>query len=135
MQTNEPGTESKSPANVLFESSQPPAEEIALKYGPQPEVRTILKGSLNTFTPLLNQKTLINVPLVKNLPSTHFTQGVLSPLLHQTQLKPIDTPIKLLTKLQVPQIPLVNTQFNPQFNPLNFGVQQREELIQTRENF
>lgn len=35
VQTNEPGTESQSPANVLFESSQPAAEELARQYGPQ----------------------------------------------------------------------------------------------------
>jgi len=36
VQTNEPGTESKSPANVVFESSQPLAEELALKFGSRP---------------------------------------------------------------------------------------------------
>jgi hypothetical protein len=39
VQTNEPGTESQNPAGVQFDSSQPPAEEIALKYGQRPVER------------------------------------------------------------------------------------------------
>ncbi|KAH8022234.1 hypothetical protein HPB51_023112 [Rhipicephalus microplus] len=34
VETNEPGTESNSPADVNFISSQPPASELAAKYGP-----------------------------------------------------------------------------------------------------
>ncbi|KAL3180861.1 hypothetical protein MRX96_037275 [Rhipicephalus microplus] len=32
--TNEPGTQSESPADVAFRSAQPPASELAAKYGP-----------------------------------------------------------------------------------------------------
>lgn len=35
--TNEPGTESKSSADASVQSSQPPAEEIARKFGPRVE--------------------------------------------------------------------------------------------------
>jgi hypothetical protein len=76
VQTNEPGTESKSPAFVQFDSSQPPAEEIALKYGPKPVERlpevgvfrqTISKpvgfGAVGG-TAFLNQKSLIATPVL-----------------------------------------------------------------------
>jgi len=105
VQTNEPGTESKSPADVLFESSQPPAEEIALKYGPRPEIRSI--------GPILNQR--IATPLL--------TKGFAPSL--RTQLNPIEAPIRLLA----PQTPLLNTQLNP------LNLQQREQLVQIRENY
>jgi len=39
--TNEPGTESQSPSGVLFTSSQLPASEIALQYGPGEPSRTL----------------------------------------------------------------------------------------------
>jgi len=49
IQTNEPGTESKSPANVNFESSQPSGEEIALKYGSRPQFEKS-EGHFDTYS-------------------------------------------------------------------------------------
>jgi len=136
VQTNEPGTESQSPANVVFESSQLPAEQIALKYGPRPNElpdlrlhQTVLKESPKaiklipigeqTLTPVLQnkQKLLVsNFPTIKKvesvLPSNFFTNGfaLQFPTL-QTELKTIETPIKLLTQQN---LPLLNSQYEPQ---------------------
>jgi hypothetical protein len=157
IQTNEPGTESKSPANVELNSSQPPAEEIALKYGPRPDEQVSQLRSLGniglkgiqkqvqfgqvvdhtSFTPTLKQKSLIGIPLPKNIETgfntnlfqkdltREFTPGL------RTQLKPIDTPIRLLTKFPTQNVPLMNTAFKP----VEFEIQQREELVQNRENY
>ncbi len=81
VQTNEPGTESKSPAGVQFDSSQPPAEEIALKYGPKPVERLpgvgLLRQNILRELPkpvgfgsvvghsFLKQKSSIEVPVLK----------------------------------------------------------------------
>jgi len=49
IQTNEPGTESMAPSGVLLESSQLPASEIALQYGPGEPDR---QGSQSASQPL-----------------------------------------------------------------------------------
>jgi len=144
VQTNEPGTESKSPAFVQFDSSQPPAEEIALKYGPKPVERlpevgvfrqTIAKpvgfapvgfGAVGG-TAFLNQKSLIATPVLNqfqtNIPSI------------QTNVNAISTPIRLLTNLPAHASSFLSTNFQPlglQQN-VQFETQQRE--VQTRESY
>jgi len=149
VQTNEPGTESKSPAFVQFDSSQPPAEEIALKYGPKPVERLPEVGVFHQtiskpvgfgpvgFGPVgfgavggtayLKQKSLIATPVLKqfetNIPSI------------QTNVNPIETPIKLLTNLPAHASSFLSTNFQPiRLQPnVQFETQQRE--VQTRESF
>lgn len=118
VQTNEPGTESKSSANVLMESSQLPAEEIALKYGPRPdlEIKPVvqtLKGVSNSI--LLNRPLLENIPLQTKLetvlPEEKLTQSFIPIPTFQSNIKQLESPIRLLSRL--PKIRTLNTNFKP----------------------
>jgi len=148
VQTNEPGTESKSSADVIMQSSQLPAEEIALKYGPRPdelkpvvqnfgfktfeqkpEILTFGVKSVPRIQPIIDQtllkpKTLTEIPLQKTLLAEERPIPSFIPFPNfQTNLRPIETPIKLLSK-----IPRVHT-LKTDLKPLGFEFQQKEELV------
>jgi len=86
IQTNEFGTEAKNPADVTLLSSQPPAEEIALKFGSlRPEVSLL---GVKSALPVKGFKSLDIQPLI----GQKFEPFLMSSL-------PLETPIKLLSRI------------------------------------
>jgi len=138
VQTNEPGTESKSSADVIMQSSQLPAEEIALRVGPRPfeqkpEIQTFgVKGVEHKLvSPILSFKSvpraiLLKKPVVdhtllqKKLETVEEVRQTI-PRFPSFQLtsKQIETPIKLLSNIQK-----VNT-----FKTIGLDLQQKEEFV------
>jgi len=129
VQTNEPGTESKSSADVIMQSSQLPAEEIALKYGSQPVITQnpqVLSLGVKGVQPLLLNRPVFEPTLIKSRP---LEIPVAKNILHTQHISTLQTPTKFETPIKLlTRIPKINT-LRADIKPLSLDLQQKEDLI------